>query len=77
MPRSVATAFGPGAKSAAGARQNRDVEGIVGVEPAERVRKGVSGGAIDGVASVRAVDRNGGDCAIDLEYNRVHLHPPG
>ncbi|HEY0798333.1 MAG TPA: hypothetical protein VGD50_04235, partial [Candidatus Baltobacteraceae bacterium] len=40
---------GPGAKSVAGARQNRDVESIVGVEPAERVRKGVSGGAIDGV----------------------------
>src|SRR6202042_1680464 len=34
---------GPGAKSAAGAAQNRYVESIVGVEPAERVGECVSG----------------------------------
>src|SRR5207244_1487304 len=64
--------IGAGAERASGAGEDRDVRGSIGVERAERIGQRDGGGAVDGVADLRALDGDDRDGVFALDANGAH-----
>jgi len=71
IARCLRLEVGARAEIAAGAGEHRDGSAVVGVERKKRVIQFSRGRAVDGVAAMRAVDRNDGNGTIAFDKHGV------